>query len=76
MRAPQGRGLRRDEAVPRWCRLLLPLIAAAQYALIFVVRPLPAVAHARSRTEPVQGDFTLHTPVLPGVEDEALAPLR
>jgi glycosyltransferase involved in cell wall biosynthesis len=75
-RATRAR-LRRDQAVPRWCRLLLPLIAAAQYALIFVVRPVLAAAHARSRhTEPDQGDFTLHTQVSPGVVDEALAPLR
>jgi glycosyltransferase involved in cell wall biosynthesis len=75
-RATRAR-LRRDQAVPRWCRLLLPLIAAAQYALIFVVRPLLAAAHARSRhPEPDQGDFTLHTQALPGAADEALAPLR
>jgi glycosyltransferase involved in cell wall biosynthesis len=74
-RATRAR-LRRDQAVPRWCRLLLPLIAAAQYALIFVVRPLLAAAHARSRpTEPDQRDFTLHTPISPGVDDEALASL-
>ena len=72
-RATRAR-LRRDQAVPRWCRVLLPLIAVAQYAVIFVVRPLLATAHARSRDiEPEQGDFTLHTPVSPGVENEALA---
>ena len=46
-RATRAR-LRRDQAVPHWCRLLLPLIAAAQYALIYVVRPLlalPLLAH-------------------------------
>jgi hypothetical protein len=75
-RATRAR-LRRDGAVPRWCRLLLPLIAAVQYALIFVVRPLLAAAHAPSRhVEPDRGDFTLDTQVPPAVVDESLAPLR
>jgi hypothetical protein len=69
--------LRRDQAVPRWCRLLLPLIATVQYALIFVVRPLLAATHARSRqTAPDLRDLALHTPVSPGGEDEAVAPLQ
>ncbi len=78
-RATRAR-LRGDQAVPRWCRLLLPLIAAAQYAVIFLVRPLLAAAHARAR-HPARGqaDFSLRAPVSPAslvVEDETLAPLR
>jgi glycosyltransferase involved in cell wall biosynthesis len=32
--------LRRDAAVPMWCRLALPLIQLAQYGAILVVRPV------------------------------------
>jgi glycosyltransferase involved in cell wall biosynthesis len=46
--------LRRDAAVPRWCRLAVPLIQVAQYAAILVVRPLTRLVRAspsaRSRT--------------------------
>ena len=73
-RATRAR-LRHDRAVPFWCRLLLPLIAAAQYALIFVVRPLLTTADARSRhPDPETVDFSLQTPASPGVGDELLAP--
>jgi glycosyltransferase involved in cell wall biosynthesis len=42
-------GLRRDPAVPRWCRAAMPLIQLGQYAAILVVKPIYEVLRRLDR---------------------------